>query len=324
MSDPWGPGLNEQSSQESPESDEPLAVQFHTGQLTPLDVDDGSDSEASQEAKGPPRLKIGEDYASVRRFLTTPLVKGVIFRTIITRQKEGFLGRYPLFNMRVDPSMGLTEKALIYAKKQPGNKTSNYHLGMDARALEATSKYYLGKVRANMLGTEFIIYDEGVSQKDAGSALRGDRKIRLELGAILFGVNVASATPREMTVILPETAREVGTIGILDRHRSNHDDGTFLLAQKKPNWSERTQTFNLNFHGRVKLPSVKNFILSYIGQKGIDNDAILEQPELEREALLFGKLDTKEQFVMDVRWPLSPIQAFAIAIASFDPKIACE
>lgn len=37
----------------------------------------------------------------------------------------------------------------------------------------------------------------------------------------------------------------------------------------------------------------------------------------------FGKIDD-DTFTMDFRYPLSPVQAFAIALTSFDAKLACE
>jgi tubby-related protein 1 len=39
--------------------------------------------------------------------------------------------------------------------------------------------------------------------------------------------------------------------------------------------------------------------------------------------LQFGRLGD-DSFSLDFTWPFSPIQAFGIAISSFDYKIACE
>ena len=40
-------------------------------------------------------------------------------------------------------------------------------------------------------------------------------------------------------------------------------------------------------------------------------------------AMQFGRISEKE-FTCDVTWPLSLLQAFAIALSSFDSKLACE
>jgi len=216
---------------------------------------------------------------------------------------------------------------LMCAKRQTGNKTSNFHISMDRINLEQSSRSYVGKVRSNFLGNEYVIYDEGIAPQKAGSTERGEREIRNEIGAIIYNVNVVAAQPREMTVVLPEIARvDSGMNGIINRYKSGHGDtGIFVLQQKKPKWNDKTQSFNLNFHGRVKLASVKNFILLYVGQTRTESEELLANtPEGDREALLFGKINEQDQFTMDVRWPLSPMQAFAICISSFDPKIACE
>ena len=45
-----------------------------------------------------------------------------------------------------------------------------------------------------------------------------------------------------------------------------------------------------------------------------DQDAILLQ---------FGRVG-KDEFTMDFQWPMTPFQAFAITLSSFDSKIACD
>ncbi len=37
----------------------------------------------------------------------------------------------------------------------------------------------------------------------------------------------------------------------------------------------------------------------------------------------FGRV-AKDEFTMDLQWPMSPFQAFAITLSSFDSKIACD
>lgn len=66
----------------------------------------------------------------------------------------------------------------------------------------------------------------------------------------------------------------------------------------------------LNFSGRVTQASVKNFQLV----SPDDHDTVVLQ---------FGRT-AKDTFTMDYQWPLSPLQAFAICLSSFDYKLACE
>jgi tubby-related protein 1 len=43
----------------------------------------------------------------------------------------------------------------------------------------------------------------------------------------------------------------------------------------------------------------------------------------ENVILQFGRVN-KDTFTMDFQFPLSPLQAFAICLSSFDYKFACE
>ena len=75
-------------------------------------------------------------------------------------------------------------------------------------------------------------------------------------------------------------------------------------------WNEQVGAYVLNFSGRVTMASVKNFQL-------VDPD------EQNAVILQFGRVG-KDQFTMDMQWPMSPFQAFAITMSSFDSKIACD
>ena len=85
------------------------------------------------------------------------------------------------------------------------------------------------------------------------------------------------------------------------------------LVNKAPRWNEDIGAYVLNFHGRVTEASVKNFQL-------------IEQTLPDRVIMQFGKCkdEHSQMFTMDLRWPMSPLQAFAIALSSFDSKIACN
>jgi tubby-related protein 1 len=70
------------------------------------------------------------------------------------------------------------------------------------------------------------------------------------------------------------------------------------------------QAFVLNFNGRVDRASVKNFQL-------------IDDHDEAKVYLQFGRVGEKD-FNLDFQWPLSPLQAFGIALSSFDYKLACE
>lgn len=81
------------------------------------------------------------------------------------------------------------------------------------------------------------------------------------------------------------------------------------LGNKRPAWDAVAGGHVLNFKGRVTESSVKNFQLICPKISG-----------QEEVVLQFGRV-SKTDFTMDFRYPLSPIQAFGIVLASLDPKV---
>ena len=82
------------------------------------------------------------------------------------------------------------------------------------------------------------------------------------------------------------------------------------LHNKTPVWNEETQSYVLNFHGRVTQASVKNF-------------QIVHSNDPEYIVMQFGRID-EDVFTCDFSYPMCAIQAFGIALSSFDSKLACE
>lgn len=258
------------------------------------------------------------DTRDLRGFMMDPVPKGTIVECFIIRKKEGVMNKFPKYELRLDDSMKKNNIFLMAGKRTMGSKSSNYHIAMDRIHFEATSSSYLGKVRSNFVGTEFTIYDNGVNpQKESISGTRGARR---ELGAVMYGANLGANHPREMTVILPKGEAKEGVEGIVGRFQKN-DSSVYVLHQKKPQWNEKLKAFTLNFHGRVTRASVKNFQLVYKGD--YEDEEAYSSLESGKVSLQFGKVGT-DKFTMDVRWPLSPYQAFSICMTSFDPKLACE
>ena len=88
------------------------------------------------------------------------------------------------------------------------------------------------------------------------------------------------------------------------------------LRNKQPRWNERLKSYALNFGGRVKEASIKNFIL-------IDNSFDQNDEDQAKSLIIFGKID-ESTFALEFRHPLSLFQAFGIAMSEFDFKLKCE
>lgn len=74
--------------------------------------------------------------------------------------------------------------------------------------------------------------------------------------------------PRKMAIIIPGLfenggRKELRPISdkdsILERYKTHRMEEMILLNNKQPQWNEDTQSYVLNFHGRVTQASVKNF-----------------------------------------------------------------
>lgn len=83
-----------------------------------------------------------------------------------------------------------------------------------------------------------------------------------------------------------------------------------VMQNRKPQWNERIKGFMLNFGGRVKKASIKNFIM-----EDVDNTDIAR--------LMFGKIEDNE-FRLEVGDQISATVGFGIALSTFGGKIGCE
>lgn len=103
---------------------------------------------------------------------------------------------------------------------------------------------------------------------------------------------------------------DTGSESILDLIKDRNFRDLKYLINKPPRWNEQVGAYVLNFNGRVTMASVKNFQL-------------VDPEEQNVVVLQFGRVG-KDEFTMDVQYPMSPYQAFAITLSSFDSKIACD
>ncbi|XP_068129822.1 tubby-related protein 3-like [Hyperolius riggenbachi] len=95
---------------------------------------------------------------------------------------------------------------------------------------------------------------------------------------------------------------------LLSRWQSKRNENIIELHNKAPVWNDDTQSYVLNFHGRVTHASVKNFQIVH------DNDP-------EYIVMQFGRV-AEDLFTLDYSYPMCALQAFAGALSSFDSKLS--
>jgi len=252
------------------------------------------------------------DMSDLCSFLRTPVPKNITLQCYILRNKEGANKLHPMYELYLTE----TDEFFLAGRKRSWNKTSNYVISLDKESMEKDSLSYLGKLRSNFLGTEFVLYDNGLNpeKNQAASA----RSVRKELAGVVYQSNIlGSRGPRKMHVLLPKTRgkdtevfRPPHSTGIIDSFKEGNLNQLHVIANRPPKWNEQVGAYVLNFNGRVTMASVKNFQL------------IFEEDD-EDVKLQFGRVG-KDKFTMDVKHPLTAFQAFAICLSSFDYKLACE
>mmetsp|Transcript_52316 Transcript_52316/g.78156 ORF Transcript_52316/g.78156 Transcript_52316/m.78156 type:complete len:1129 (-) Transcript_52316:61-3447(-) len=94
-----------------------------------------------------------------------------------------------------------------------------------------------------------------------------------------------------------------------DGYSPPDDFGLLALQNRSPWWNIELGAFVLNFGGRVSVASVKNFQLC-------------DRNNQEHIMLQFGRIQGRHAFTMDCQFPLTPVQAFAIAISSLQSRIS--
>ena len=98
---------------------------------------------------------------------------------------------------------------------------------------------------------------------------------------------------------------------LLNRAKRGHVDGMMQLKIKDTLKTGLTKRYIRNYsEGRRPMRSKKNFTIVEV-----DDNEMKKKWKKERLVCQFGKLDDN-RFFLDVEYPLSPLQAFSLALAS--------
>lgn len=250
----------------------------------------------------------------VESFLTSPGPRDYLLHFRVSRNNRGLKGKlFPQYDMVLEDG----ERFMLSAKKRKKQKTSSYLISRD-KVPSKRSDGVMAKVRSNFLGTEFLLYDNGnnPTKTDAEGA------VRCEIGCIHFEKNFQGKCPRKMRIAVP--SRDPSGLMALwqpTKAEPNHSlssqvlnstptSSAVIMVNKEPIWDDARACYTINFNGRVSVASVKNFQLMI---EGGDESIVMQ----------FGKTG-KSTFSLDVRWPLSPVQAFSIVMSAFDNKFGAQ
>lgn len=249
--------------------------------------------------------------------LTVPAPSGCLVRCYV-RHVKSLLGTSSCFQLFLENG----HVFLMAARRRKKSKTSSYVISQDSDDLKRDTDNCVAKLKSNFTGSEYMLWgktpDPNVHKGYAAEQL-----------CIGFQASTKSIKggPRCMHVSLPlpESSWTPGSGGsdslsaVLEQaHSKTLSPATerelALLTTKLPQWDETVKGYTLDFHGRVKEASVKNFQLvgwdHSQGLEGQGNDLLLQ----------FGRVDS-QHYALDFAYPMCLHSAFAVALASIDTKL---
>ncbi|XP_077595138.1 uncharacterized protein LOC144211628 [Stigmatopora nigra] len=288
----------------------------NTSSLASLNSNYKESSSSSGESDSRSASPISLD--DLEAFALRPAPQDATIQCRVTRERRGMeKGMFPTYYLHMEKDDG-KRVFLMAARKRMRSKTSNYLISTDPTNLSRDTNCYIGKLRSNVLGTKFTVYDGG-ENPEKKPFIKECESVRQELAAICYETNVLGFRgPRKMTVIIPGMLENDRAIlqpknereTLLARHADGTTENLVTLINKCPSWNDQTQSYVLNFHGRVTQASIKNFQIIHPNN---DHNIVMQ----------FGRV-SENVFSMDYSYPMCALQAFAITLSSFDGKLACE
>ncbi|KAI9178884.1 hypothetical protein H9P43_005546 [Blastocladiella emersonii ATCC 22665] len=263
-----------------------------------------AETNASVEVDGPAVLKAAGVVplaTGVDIFKPPPLNE--VMRGQVTRGKVPSRPNQTAFLLRND----VDGVVVASARREPSLKMKpTYYVFEHSTPNESPRESAVWKIKGNFEGSTFRILDN-------------------RTGDLLGMVHYTSAcVPRSMFIVTGTSgggaitpAQEAALVGSNFQWPFAHPESGSLAVfrNKLPKFNETLKTFCLNFHGRVTMPSVKNFQAVQVPATG--------SPATEAGGadgpvrLQFGRV-ARDAFNLDVYHPLPVAMAFAVALTTFD------
>lgn len=103
----------------------------------------------------------GEIIGAPEKWVLQPSAQGCLYKCRITRDRKGMdRGMFPLYYLHLEREYG-KKVFLLAGRKRKKSKTSNYIISCDPTDLSRQADGFVGKLRSNVFGTTFFVYDSG-------------------------------------------------------------------------------------------------------------------------------------------------------------------
>jgi len=282
----------------------------------------------------------------MKRLLTLPMEKTREVHMDVVRSQSGFSSSKCTYRcyLRLAGSSGDRRVCIFEAthSRKGAFHNSQYRIHLPAddprmlggilkrgmREDELDRATYCGKVRSyNMAGANFILYDDGHKPDAMAKAEKegyGHCRPRQQMAALAFTRSSSRRVPMTLRMLLPQpepansvrgenspvAIRQGPEAELLDSLQGaaseggEPPEGTRLLKLVPPRWNADHKMFQLFCEGRACCMSNKNLQLA-------------DGTRPDEAALQVGKLRDR-MFNVDFNGCVSPLQAFASALAVFD------
>lgn len=302
------------------------------------------DAEQNQDEEYPDETPLTHEE-TINDFLLKPVPRGTILKCHISISKAtGYFGMgamYPRYSMYYEKaidvdgppdSSGNQEKGtfILGAKKLMKMLSTKYLMTTNEAAMSRLSEgdaNCMAVVTGGFSSSKFTL-------KGGNDSMRHS-SLQDAIALVFFpDWNI----PRKLVVLLPKTEEGEPIRGLLDSVvqtatvESVTDmvyASTTLLMPKWPTWNAEDKRFTQDYFGRCTAASTRNFQLAEVTASNpcdprptLSEPCVVPAPRREELALLTGALNSEEEkFSLDVQYPLSPVQAFAIFLASSAYKL---
>ncbi|CAD8206862.1 unnamed protein product [Paramecium pentaurelia] len=219
-----------------------------------------------------------------------PLQKYQFYKTFRKRTTTSPNTDYPHYYQLLDEAQG--KQYLVAYQESPHSEILIFE--KDQLQYIKYSEEYVGVIERNFWGTVFHIYDYGYPKEAAGKIPKYFGQERRELAVIQYQTNIMATQPRKFTASM---------LNLIDNQ-------IVQLAQMDPVYNEEKECYQLNFFGRAKRASARNF-------------EIIDPQDQNIIYLLHGKWE-KNLFNVDYRFPMSMLQAFCFSLSSISKKFLVQ